>query len=196
VEAAGGLANWDPADATFAMTDQGGGLWSVDATIASPGTYEFKVVADGDANGWAYQWGGDGRNVNGSNVQFFTVAANQGVTFELDLSKGAIRFSTETFLAGDTNNNGIVELEPDFGPIRDNWLKETFLREEGNLDNTGESEGIIDIADFRQWKNAWPGPPEAVAAAFASLGAVPEPGSALLAALAGVVIVGVRRWRG
>jgi hypothetical protein len=178
------------------MSDQGGGLWAVDATISTPGSYAFKATAAGGAEPFDFQWGTNGRLVDSANLQFNAVAADQVFTFMLDVSKGAIGFTTDTFLEGDTNNNTVVELEPDFGPIRDNWLKETFLRAEGNLDNTGDSEGIVDIADFRQWKNAWNGPPEAVAAAFASLGAVPEPSSVALAVLAGVVMAGRRRRRG
>ena len=186
---AGGAADWDAGDSLFEMTDQGGGLWSVDATIDTPGTYEFKITK-GDFDG---QWGKDGRGTDSENWVFDVVAADQDFTFLLDISKGAIGFSTDTFVPGDTDGDTIVELEDDFGPIRDNWLNSTFLRAEGNLDNTGASEGIIDIADFRQWKNAFNGPPSAIAAAWASLGVVPEPSSMLLASFAGVLLAGVRR---
>ncbi len=188
---AGGAADWNAGDSLFEMTDQGSGLWSVDVTIDTPGTYEFKATK-GDFDG---QWGKNGRNINAENWVFDVVAADQDFTFLLDISKGAISFSTDTFVPGDTDGDTIVELEDDFGPIRDNWLKSTFLRAEGNLDNTGASEGIVDITDFRQWKNAFNGPPAAIAAAWASLGAVPEPTSALLASLATVLLAGVRRRR-
>ncbi len=188
---AGGLVDFNAGDPLFEMTDQGSGLWSVDVTIDTPGTYEFKATK-GDFDG---QWGKNGRNINAENWVFDVVAADQDFTFLLDISKGAISFSTDTFVPGDTDGDTIVELEDDFGPIRDNWLKSTFLRAEGNLDNTGASEGIVDITDFRQWKNAFNGPPAAIAAAWASLGAVPEPTSALLASLATVLLAGVRRRR-
>jgi len=192
-DVAGGSTNFSGNDPLFQMTDQGSGLWSVDATITTPGSYEFMATANGSFD---FQWGTNGRIVDNVNkFQFITVAADQVVTFSLDVSKGAIGFSTDTFLDGDTDGDGIIELEDDFGPIRDNWLNNTFLRAEGNIDNTGDSEGVVDIADFRQWKNAFNGPPALIAEAFASL-SVPEPSSAVLIVLAGMLMVGKRRNRG
>ena len=198
MDEAGGAADWTNNDPLFEMTDQGSGLYSVDATISTPGSYEFKATA----GSWDYQWGANGRLNDSSNFQFITVATDQEVTFLLDLSKGAIGYSTATFLDGDTNNDGVVNMD-DFYPVRDNWLDQTYLRANGNLDNTGSSEGIVDISDFRQWKNAYASVPGAgaaqqIAAAFASLGtvAVPEPSSLGLAAFAGLgLIAGVRRRR-
>jgi hypothetical protein len=95
---------------------------------------------------------------------------------------------------GDTDGNGIVEFEPDFGPIRDNWLEtdasfqaslgRDLIREDGDLN----FDGSVDIFDFREWKNAFNGPAELVAQAYASLGAtaVPEPTSITLALVAGL----------
>lgn len=197
--AAGGSADFSGGDPLFEMTDQGGGLWSADVMIATPGSYQFKAVAQG-AGDFLYQWGTNGRLEDSANFEFFISAVDQEVTFMLDLSKGAIGFSSGTLVDGDTNGNGIVEFEPDFGPIRDNWLNETFLRSEGNIDNSGDSEGVVEIADFRQWKNACTAVSCAsgaqISAAFSSLGvSVPEPGSAVLVALAGVMIAGRRRHR-
>jgi hypothetical protein len=191
---AGGTADWVNNDPLFQLVDQGGGLWTADVTISTPGTYEWKATA----GSWDYQWGANGRNSDASNFQFITVAADQDVSFLLDLGKGAISYNTETFLPGDTNNNGVIELT-DFYPIRDNWLNATFLRVDGNLDNTGDSEGVVDITDFRQWKTACTltscTTAAGMAAAIASLGAsVPEPGSIALALVAGIgLLAGVRK---
>jgi hypothetical protein len=84
-------------------------------------------------------------------------------------------------LPGDVDGDGFVTLD-DFEVIRANFLNATTLRSEGNLVNFGESTGIVDIADFREWKNNFPGTPAEIAAAFAQLtgGAVPEPASVVL----------------
>jgi hypothetical protein len=204
MDEAGGAMDWNAGDPLFELVDQGAGLWSVDATISTPGNYEFKATANpADANDFTFQWGTNGRLNNSTNFQFITVAADQEVSFLLDLTKGAISYSTDTFLLGDTDNDGMVEFEDDFFPIRDNWLNSTFLRAEGNLDNDGASNGIIDITDFRQWKNACadnPGtcvlPGGGFGAAFASLGGgtVPEPSSAVLAIVAGMgLMAGARK---
>lgn len=202
-EAGGTLGDFSGGDPLFEMSNLGGDLWGVDVTISTPGSYSFKATADGD---FAYQWGTNGRLNDSANYSFVTVAADQQLTFMLDLAKGAIGYSTETFLAGDTDSDGVIEFEDDFGPIRDNWLNSTFLRADGNIDNTGDSEGVIDITDFRQWKNACeanPGtcilPGGGMAAAFASLGGggtVPEPSSAVLAIVAGLsLMAGTRKRR-
>ena len=199
-EAGGTLGDFSGGDPLFQMSNLGGDLWGVDVTISTPGSYSFKATADAD---FAYQWGTNGRLNDSANYSFITVAADQEVTFMLDLAKGAIGFSTDTFLDGDTNNDGMVEFEADFGPIRDNWLNSSFLRADGNIDNTGASEGIIDITDFRQWKNACeanPGtcilPSGGMGAAFASLGGVvPEPSSMVLAVVAGLSLMAGSRKR-
>lgn len=191
----GGTADWEPANSMFEMQSQGGGLYSVDVTVSTPGSYQFKATA----GSFDFQWGTNGRLADSANFDFQTVAENQGVTFLLDLSKGAISFATDTFLDGDTDGDTVIEFEDDFGPIRDNWLNETFLRSEGNIDNEGDSAGIVDIADFRQWKDACTvagcATASEIAEAFGSLGAaVPEPNSVLLMAVAALGF-GARRLR-
>jgi len=105
MDESGGAADWDPADPLFQMTDQGGGIWSVDATISVVGSYEFKVLGavpagainqdDGQplANNFALQFGTNGRIVNAANWAFDTIVPNQDVTFLLDTS-GAISLAT------------------------------------------------------------------------------------------------------
>lgn len=206
-EAGGAMDNSGGVPA-FQMSNMGGDLWGVDVTISDPGTYSWKATADDGVqplSAYQFQWGNNGRNNSAEEYSFVTVVDNQDVTFLLDLAKGAISFSTDTFLLGDTDADSIIEFEDDFFPIRDNWLTETFLRANGNLNNTGESEGVVDITDFREWKNACaanpgtcilPGGGMGAVVASLGLGAVPEPGSAALVVAAGLgLMAGARNRR-
>lgn len=178
---AGGAGDWNPGDALFQMSLVSGGLYSKTVTISTPGAYEFKATK-GD---WDGQWGADGRNVDASTIAFNVVEPNQEVTFSLDITKGAIKFETETFILGDTDNDTFVELS-DLDPIRDNFLTNTFVRSEGDL--TGD--GVVDVADFHQWKAAY------LALSVAASTSVPEPGTLALLALGCLTICGRRSRRG
>jgi hypothetical protein len=99
---------------------------------------------------------------------------------------------------GDTNGNGTVEFEPDFGPIRDNWLETnaTFGMQLARTDGDLNLDGEVSIGDFREWKNAYlsmGGSAEHVLAAARSLSvAIPEP-TALLMAGIGLTVFAARR---
>ena len=181
MDEAGGAGDWDPGDLLFQLADQGSGLYSIDVTISVPGAYEWKATK-GDFDG---QWGTDGRNVNAASWNFNTVEPNQDVTFLLDISKGAVSFDTATFTPGDVNNDTFVDPN-DYAIIRDNFLNNTFIRSEGDL--TGD--GIVDVADFREWKENYVPVPEAPEITF-----VPEPGTFSLFMLAGCGIGVYRRRR-
>ena len=86
MDEAGGAGDWNPADPMFAMTAQGGGLWSVDVTISAIGSYSYKATG----GSFDSQWGTNGRLNNSANWSFATTVANEPVTFLLDVSKGAI----------------------------------------------------------------------------------------------------------
>lgn len=169
MEEAGGAGDWDPGDLMFQMTEDpnASGLFSLDVTISTPGAYQWKATK-GD---WDGQWGTDGRNDNATTWSFNTVEADQDVTFLVDTSLGAVSFQTATFVPGDTNNDTFVTLE-DFDPIRDNFLKNTFVRAEGDLDG----DGVVGVSDFHEWKTAY-----LMTLNVAASATVPEPsGVALL----------------
>jgi hypothetical protein len=185
---AGGAADWVAADPLFQMTNVGAGLFKADAVISTPGPYSWKVTA----GTFSEQWGADGRDNNATEYQFTTFQANQSVSFLLDTTKGAIKYSTVAVLAGDTDNDGIVELS-DFNPIRDNFLKLTAIRSEGDL----TLDGLVDVLDFHQWKTAFGaagGTAEQIASAFASL-PIPEPATVSLALVAGIGLAARTRRR-
>jgi hypothetical protein len=69
------------------MTDQGGGLYSVDYTIAAPGSYDYKFR---ESNSWDIAIGDDFGN-SAANNNITTVDPNSVVRFELDLPNGRWR---------------------------------------------------------------------------------------------------------
>ncbi|QDT68978.1 hypothetical protein MalM25_19040 [Planctomycetes bacterium MalM25] len=84
---AGGAGDWSPADAAFAMTSQGGGYYTFDAVISTPGSYQFKAT---DGSGWDYQVGPDGFGSNAGTHSFTTTSPNESVTMFVDVANGAI----------------------------------------------------------------------------------------------------------
>ncbi len=84
---AGGAGDWNPADPTFDMTPQGGGLYTIGLTISTPGNYQFKAT---DGTGWERQVGTDGLGGNAASYAFSTAQANEAVTLFVDLANGAI----------------------------------------------------------------------------------------------------------
>jgi uncharacterized protein (TIGR03382 family) len=87
---------------------------------------------------------------------------------------------------GDVNNDRQVTLE-DFNIITNNFRNSVGSRLFGDL--TGD--GVVDFADFRDWKSNYVPPGSGIAAE-----AVPEPASALLAVAGLVFASGLRRRRG
>ncbi|QDT68979.1 hypothetical protein MalM25_19050 [Planctomycetes bacterium MalM25] len=184
----GGATDYNNADANTAMTETApdSGIFELTTMIPTPGAYNFRVVDTGSF----YGIGTDQRRNDAANLNFNTFEDDQEVTFRVDTAKGAFGFFTEAVLAGDTDNDGVVEFEDDFGPIRDNFLTATNLRSEGDLDFSG----FVDIRDFREWKNAFGGSPALIAEALAQLTAVPEPSSLMLLGL--TALAGGLRRRG
>ncbi|MEO0530024.1 MAG: hypothetical protein AAF266_05520 [Planctomycetota bacterium] len=91
-------------------------------------------------------------------------------------------------LAGDVDLDGDVDID-DFAVIRDNFLTNVNTRAEGDLNGDDR----VDFADFQQVVDNFPFPPgEGVESLLQQL-SVPEPGAVLLACLASVIAMPVRR---
>lgn len=84
---AGDPNGWNNNDAGWYMTAQGGGIYAVTKTIATPGTYYWKPV---EAGTWD-AIGSDARSVNADNMAYTTTVADESVTFEVDVLTGVTR---------------------------------------------------------------------------------------------------------
>jgi hypothetical protein len=84
-------------------------------------------------------------------------------------------FGTQQFLPGDANRNGVVNID-DFTIISNNFSK---VPSAPGLDGDVFLDNIVDVHDFRVWKNAVPAEVAALAGNFP----VPEPASLVLASL-------------
>jgi hypothetical protein len=93
---------------------------------------------------------------------------------------------------GDTNGNGLVEAN-DLTPIRDNWRMTGRTRQQGNL--SGDTAGLVDFADFREWKTAILAGGGSLEGIDLSFTAVPEPAAALLVLIGSFGLCGCRGTR-
>lgn len=81
-EIMGAFNGWS--DPVASLTNMGGGLYSGNYTVATPGAYEFKFRKAGD---WGISIGGDFGNSAG-NASVTTTLPDQVVQFQLDLPNG------------------------------------------------------------------------------------------------------------
>jgi hypothetical protein len=88
-------------------------------------------------------------------------------------------------LPGDVNRDGQVNLT-DFHIIRSNLFKTGQSRAQGDL----VGDGIVNFADYREWKN---NVPAGMAAGADLSGAIPEPGAALMLTVFGSLVALVSR---
>ncbi len=105
-------------------------------------------------------------------------------------------YNAETFpppLPGDTDGDGIVEPE-DLTPIRTNWRQTGKTRLQGNL--SGDTAGLVDFTDFREWKTAILAGGGSLAGLDLSFASVPEPSTECGVVLGMLSAVGLRRRRG
>jgi hypothetical protein len=90
-----------------------------------------------------------------------------------------VQIVKSTLIPGDVNGDGQVNIN-DFHIIRGNLFKTGQTRPQGDL----VSDGIVDFADFREWKqNA----PAGLAASASLAGSIPEPATGLLLAIGGAL---------
>lgn len=78
---------WVNNDPTTAMASQGGGIYMLQYTIGTAGTYQYKAV---DTGSWD-AIGADARGVNADNLPFTTISANQQVDFYVNALAGTIK---------------------------------------------------------------------------------------------------------
>jgi hypothetical protein len=158
-------------------------LFSADRTTAN--ATAWPVVSDNNTT--ARRWNvyvseipTDQPSVNIQSVTFGPVSLNNPGT-PLNAGDDVVVFglagSGNALLLGDTDGDGTVEFDDDFGPIRDNFRKQVGARSEGDLVRNG----VVDFDDFRQWKTAFVGAGGSLAGLDLSFGSVPEPSAAALA---------------
>jgi hypothetical protein len=96
-------------------------------------------------------------------------------------------------LPGDTDTDGIPgEFPDDFLPIQDNFRKSVTMRSQGDL----VANGVVDFADFRQWKTAFlAGGGSLVGLDLGLFNNIPEPATFVSICAAAVVIFATRRQR-
>jgi hypothetical protein len=92
-QAVGDFNGWNNNDSGWYMSStlRAAGIYEVQGTIATPGNYVWKAI---EAGTWD-AIGGDARSVNADNVPFTTTAANEQVTFQVDVLTGDVRFIPE-----------------------------------------------------------------------------------------------------
>ena len=108
MDEAGGAGDWNPADPMFAMTDNGGGYYTYDAVISTPGLYNFKVTF---GDGWDDQIGVGGFNNNAATYQFITAAANEPVTMFVDLANRQLGATATVYSIGTLTVAGDLQTE-------------------------------------------------------------------------------------
>jgi hypothetical protein len=174
----------------------GAGVSNIDATTANTATsgWEFEIDLPTAFNGVQ-------GNVNivalisGDNGAFLSNQSLPGLNSPTNIGGGSITYTQvisvptiteDPDMLGDVNGDDLVDLV-DFGFIRTNWLATAaslgrpIVRGDGDLNGNG----VIDIRDFREWKQYSQVGAAAIEAAFRSLPGVPEPGSFVLLGLAG-----------
>jgi glycosidase/fibronectin type 3 domain-containing protein len=83
--AVGGFQGWDNTDPTTLMANLGRGVYYLNYTVATPGTYEGKIVRTGS---WDEQIGSHGRSVNAPTFNFTTSSADEPVAILFDARSG------------------------------------------------------------------------------------------------------------
>jgi hypothetical protein len=125
----------------------------------------------------------------GLTASSFTLVADESLTTPAGVRApiNAIQIVRGGLIAGDVNGDGQVNMA-DFDIIRLNLFKTGQIRSQGDLVG---GDGVVDFADFREWKN---NAPAGLAASASLSGSIPEPGAAGLLAI-GVTLAAIARRR-
>jgi hypothetical protein len=118
-------------------------------------------------------------NVTNIKVEFLAVENGYTGYTEIDV------FGSPLFIPGDANRNGVVNID-DFIVISNNFSK---IPSAPGLDGDVVVDNVVNVLDFRLWKNSVPAEIAALAAGFA----VPEPSALILTGLALAGLTAVRR---
>lgn len=173
----------------------------VSFTLADEPFTDPRLTTSYDAGSGTVELDIPGALFNGNDIQvnFARVAASEGQTLSLvatDTTQAGAQFPITSIsydddfdplpVTGDVDGNGLVEIA-DFNIIRDNFYLEGATLAQGDL----TFDERVTIADFEQWKNAFPGNGAAMLSQLFST--VPEPGSASLLLLTTIAAICRRR---
>ncbi|MBN1510951.1 MAG: PEP-CTERM sorting domain-containing protein [Phycisphaerae bacterium] len=89
--AVGDFNGWNNNDSAMYMSAVGGGVYEVQATIATPGEHWYKAVSAGSWDAI----GADARSVNADNLGFTTTVADEVVIFQVKPLEGVVRVIPE-----------------------------------------------------------------------------------------------------
>jgi pullulanase-type alpha-1,6-glucosidase len=150
--------SWTNDDPDTAMTNLGNGHHVLTYTFATAGSYEAKVSATGN---WDFQFGGDGRSVDGAIIPFTVANDGDVIAFYLDAINGRLAITPSTTgsggpwcVAGDFNG-----WSADSDPLNDDGLSGDLIGGDGlySLDYTiatpGRYEFKINACD---WATSYP----------------------------------------
>jgi hypothetical protein len=162
----------------YTLTPGGGGtpIVKYGSTLASPTMHVEDPGTDIDLT-----LDGTYLKFSGLTANSFTLSGDASLTtpngFRAPIN--AIQIVKPT-LPGDVNRDGQVNLT-DFHIIRGNLFKTGQSRAQGDL----VGDGIVNFADYREWKN---NVPPGLAASADLSGAIPEPSSAVILAVCGPLV--------
>ncbi|WP_442485277.1 lamin tail domain-containing protein [Aeoliella sp. SH292] len=190
--AVAGVPTGDPAGLLGLLRFSQVGTWPV---FEFGSSYSLTDISAPDANGldangglWAASLTGDGHSYNANPI---FVDGDLLVQEGGDVgSPGVFIPITDTALAGDFNDDGVVNLA-DYTVWRDNLgADESTIFPTG----TGDASGVVDAGDYALWKSNF-GLSNGSGSLAAGAAAVPEPSTLVLFGLLGIAAVAVRKVR-
>jgi hypothetical protein len=162
----------------YTLTPGGGGtpIVKYGSTLANPTTHVEDPGTDIDLS-----LDGTYLKFTGLNATSFTLTGDASLTTPNGFRAPINAVQIVSFVKpGDVNRDGNVNLT-DFHIIRGNLFKTGQSRAQGDLIGNG----IVDFADYREWKN---NVPAGLAASAEFFGAIPEPSAAMMFAIYGALV--------